>query len=105
MLMWEMLTLTKPFEFWSYSELKTKVFFDGERPCVKQLLNKKISALISLGWSQNPKHRPTMDQVYEKLKSEYIKLAPHTVPEGEVGHDRRRSTFLVKTKSIGRGFR
>lgn len=43
-----------------------------------------------------------MDKVYEKLKSEYIKLAPHTVTDGEVRHDRRRSTFVVKSIGSGR---
>ena len=100
--MWEMLTLTQPFMGYSYSMLKKNVFFDGQRPCVKQALNKNMAKLISSGWSQNPKCRPTMDKVYEKLKSEYIKLAPHTVTDGEVRHDRRRSTFVVKSIGSGR---
>ena len=97
-----MLTLTQPFMSYSYSMLKERVFIKGHRPCMKQVFNKNMAEFISSGWSQNPKCRPTMDEVYEKLKSEYIKLASHTVTEGEVRHDRRRSTFVVKSIGSGR---
>ena len=95
--MWEMLTLTQPFKGYSYSKLQFEVFFHEKRPCIEQVLNKNMAKLISSGWSQNPKCRPTMDKVYEKLKREYIKLTHHRVTEGEVGHSRRRSTFVVKS--------
>jgi len=100
--MWEMLTLTQPFMGYSYSMLKERVFIEGHRPCVKQVFNKNMAELISSGLRQNPNLRPTMDEVCAKLKSEYIKLVSHTVTEGEVRHDRRRSTFVVKSIGSGR---
>ncbi len=100
MLLWEMLTLTKPFADYSYSMLKRQIFHEGGRPSLAKVFNKKMSALIWSGWSQNPKKRPSMEEVYKALKSEYVNLAPNTT-EREVNHHRRRSTFVVRRPTVG----
>ena len=97
MLLWEMMTLNKPFEGYSYNRLKKEIFSGGMRPELKQVKSKVISELISNGWHANPKKRPTIDMVYEIIKKEYIRLAPHVVTENEVTHHRRRSTFVVRS--------
>lgn len=97
MLLWEMMTLMKPLEGYSYSRLKEEIFRNGIRPELKQVKSKVISELISTGWHADPKKRPTIDMVYEIIKKEYIRLAPHIVTENEVTHHRRRSTFVVRS--------
>mmetsp|Transcript_25188 Transcript_25188/g.53623 ORF Transcript_25188/g.53623 Transcript_25188/m.53623 type:complete len:539 (-) Transcript_25188:537-2153(-) len=97
MLLWEILTLTKPLKDFTYARLKDEIFIDGERPPIRKVFNKKMRSLIMDGWSQRPRSRPSIDVVYEELKSEYVKLAPATVTEEEVSHNRRRSTFVAHT--------
>lgn len=91
-----MMTLCKPFEGYSYNRLKTEIFRSGTRPELKQVKSKVISKLISTGWCADPKKRPTIDMMYEMIKKEYIRLAPHVVSE-KVTHHRRRSTFVVRS--------
>ena len=96
MLLWEMLTLEKPLKDFTYTRLKNEIFIDGERPSIKKVFNKKMRNLVSAGWSQDPSHRPSIDAVYEQLKNEYLKLSPGSITEGEISHNRRRSTFVAR---------
>mmetsp|Transcript_24575 Transcript_24575/g.44121 ORF Transcript_24575/g.44121 Transcript_24575/m.44121 type:complete len:510 (-) Transcript_24575:82-1611(-) len=103
MLLWEILTLEKPLCDFTYTRLKNEIFMEGDRPPIRKVFNKKMRDLIASGWSQNPMNRPSMDRVYDELKSEYSKLAAGTVTEAQISHNRRRSTFvaqLVSTMSV-----
>eukprot|EP00571_Detonula_confervacea_P011975 CAMPEP_0172306786 /NCGR_PEP_ID=MMETSP1058-20130122/7784_1 /TAXON_ID=83371 /ORGANISM="Detonula confervacea, Strain CCMP 353" /LENGTH=526 /DNA_ID=CAMNT_0013018779 /DNA_START=12 /DNA_END=1592 /DNA_ORIENTATION=+ len=105
MLLWEILTLEKPLKDYTYTRLKNEIFIDGERPKIGKVFNKKMRVLVASGWSQNPNHRPSIDRVYEELKSEYLKLAPGKLSEGQLSHNRRRSTFVaqqINTQSVRR---
>lgn len=95
MLLWEILTLEKPLKDFTYSRLKNEIFIDGERPPVRKVFNKKLRALVCSGWDQNPRGRPSIDEMYDQLKAEYLKLAPRSTTEAEISHNRRRSTFVA----------
>ena len=70
MLLWEIIALEKPLKDFTYTKLKNEIFIDGQRPAIKKIFNKKVKSLISSGWSQNPKNRPTIDFMYKELKNE-----------------------------------
>ena len=95
MLFWEIMTLEKPLKDFTYTKLKNEIFIDGDRPPLKKVFNKNMRSLIEAGWSQNPKKRPSMSQVYDTLRDEYLRLSPGTITEGEVSHNRRRSTYVA----------
>lgn len=102
MLLYEIITLEKPFKKWTYTQLKEKIFRDGHRPPMKldngaKVWPKSMRNLIHAGWSQNPKKRPSMDDMYEQLKVAYVTLGKVAVEE--VSHNRRRSTFVATSMS------
>lgn len=96
MLLWEIVTLEKPLKNFTYTKLKNEIFIDGERPPIKKVFNKKLKALIGAGWSHNPQSRPSIDEVYDILKSLYMSLSSEKPPEESISHNRRRSTFVAK---------
>lgn len=95
MLFWEIFTLEKPLKDFTYSKLKNEIFINGERPTLTKVFNKRMRNLIDAGWSQNPGKRPTIDEVYDELKMEYLRLVPGAATEGEISHNRRRSTYVA----------
>lgn len=101
MLLWEIVTLEKPMMNYTYSQLKQEVFIEGQRPPLKNVFNKKMRDLISLGWSQRPKTRPSMDAVYDEIRGEYVRMARCEITENAVTHDRRRSTHVARSKNGG----
>lgn len=96
MLLYEILTLTKPLKDYTYNQLKNEIFIEGDRPPLSKVFNKGMRALISNGWENHPGVRPTMDEAYDEVKREYLRLAPGDVTEASVTHNRRRSTFVAK---------
>jgi len=96
MLLWEILTLTKPLENYNLPKLKNEIFLKGDRPPRRKIFNKKMRNLVAEGWDQRANARPSIDKVYDELKKEYVKLSPRHLGEDEVSHDRRRSTFVVQ---------
>ncbi len=101
MLLWEIVTLEKPMANYTYAQLKTEIFINGERPPLKSVFNKKMRDLISMGWSQRPKERPSIDAVYEELKNEYLRITNGRASEIAVTHDRRRSTHVARSANGG----
>lgn len=73
-LAYQIVTGKKPFlkkkEKISAESLIEKVT-SGDRPKFKKYKNSKMKELISLCWSQNPDERPTFDEIYEKLSSDF----------------------------------
>ncbi len=94
MLLYEIVTVSKPLRDFTYMQLKEEVFQSGYRPPLKKVWYKPMRNLIDAGWSQNPKKRPTMAAMYEELKDAYTTLGKVSVEE--VNHSRRRSTFVSK---------
>lgn len=101
MLLWEIVTLEKPMANYTYAQLKTKIFIDGGRPPLKNVFNKKMRDLISMGWSQRPKERPSMDAMFEEVRNEYLRITKGNVSEIAVAHDRRRSTHVARSANGG----
>ena len=101
MLLWEIITLQKPMMNYSYAQLKQEIFVEGERPPLKHVFNKKMRELISAGWSQSPKERPSIDAVYEEIRNEYLRISKGELSEAAVTHDRRRSTHVAKSANGG----
>lgn len=98
MLLWEMISLRQPFKGFTYSQLKQEVFHEGYRPPLKQIWHKGLRSLINVGWHQKPSKRPSMNEIYIKLKTLYTALSPD-VAEEEISHDRRRSTYIANRLS------
>lgn len=96
MLLWEILTLEKPLEDYNYTKLKNEIFIGGGRPKIGKVFNKKLRALVEKGWSQSPIDRPTMDVMYDELRSEYLNLAPNDTTVASISHNRRRSTHMAQ---------
>lgn len=100
MLLWEILTLEKPMKNFSYAQLKLEIFIEGGRPPLKHVADKKMRDVISSGWSQVAKERPSMEDIYQELKNKYLHITKGEVSEGVVTHDRRRSTHVAKTRTV-----
>ena len=94
MLLWEIVTMRKPLEDFTYTRLKNEVFLDGYRPAITAVKNKSVRELINMGWHQDSSKRPSIDTVYDELKSEYQTLLGGKVSEDQLSHDRRRSTYI-----------
>ena len=99
MLLWEIITLEKPLNGLSYKQLKQQVFEKAWRPSMKKVWPASMRSLIASGWNQNPKVRPSMNEVYDQLKTAYTILQPGKVIMEDLSHNRRRSTFVVNRVS------
>lgn len=97
MLLWEMVTLTKPLKDYNYKRLQAEIFLGAERPCLASVFNKRIRNLIDRGWSQNPRNRPSMDEMHDKLKAECLRLDPEKFTEHGMSTRKRRSTHIINT--------
>eukprot|EP00581_Thalassiosira_minuscula_P009927 CAMPEP_0183708554 /NCGR_PEP_ID=MMETSP0737-20130205/4832_1 /TAXON_ID=385413 /ORGANISM="Thalassiosira miniscula, Strain CCMP1093" /LENGTH=515 /DNA_ID=CAMNT_0025936447 /DNA_START=214 /DNA_END=1761 /DNA_ORIENTATION=- len=95
MLLWEILALEKPLKDFTYQRLKNEIFIEGERPPIRAIFNKRLRNLVDLGWSQYAPERPSIGEVYNTLKREYLKLAPDSLTEEAISHNRRRSTHVA----------
>ena len=103
MLLWEMISLHQPLKGFSYSQLKHQVFNEGYRPPLKKVWHRGLRSLIAVGWHQVPSKRPSMDEIYDKLKTLYTALKPGSSEE-EISHNRRRSTYIsnrLRKMSLG----
>ena len=94
MLLWEIISLRQPLKGFNYSQLKKEVFHQEYRPPLKKVWHRGLRSLISVGWHHNPSKRPSMDEIYDKLRTLYTVLAPGCVSEEEISHNRRRSTYI-----------
>ncbi len=86
---------------YSYAQLKHEIYVKGERPPLNHVFNKKMRDLISAGWNQSPKERPSIDEVFEEARNEYLRLSKGELNETAVTHDRRRSTHVARSANGG----
>eukprot|EP00986_Skeletonema_menzelii_P006137 scaffold2316_cov135-Skeletonema_menzelii.AAC.12 len=93
-LLWEIITMRQPLEDFTYTRLQTEVFENGHRPDIKAITNKNMSELVRLGWHQDSSQRPSMDTMYEKLRTEVLMLQGGKLSDTALSHERRRSTFV-----------
>ena len=64
--LWEMLTLQRPFEGMSRSEHFESVIMDSQRPPLLPIIPKQVQTLIEKCW--DPHLRPTMKKVYDSVE-------------------------------------
>jgi len=80
--LWEMLTLHKPFDGLSRSEHFEQVVMNGERPELFPHIPKNVQALMGKCW--DPHLRPTMKKVYDTVEEVLLfqddKSEPMTLP-------------------------
>mmetsp|Transcript_31613 Transcript_31613/g.44888 ORF Transcript_31613/g.44888 Transcript_31613/m.44888 type:complete len:434 (-) Transcript_31613:147-1448(-) len=74
LVMWEMLSLVKPFKSHSKSMHKTLVIHGGERPELDPSWPCGVQALLANSWSNDIDARPTMKDFYEYLELEICDL-------------------------------
>jgi Protein tyrosine and serine/threonine kinase len=94
--LWEMLSLKRPFEGMSRAEHFEQVIMDGERPPLSDDIPKAVQDLISECW--NPHLRPTMKKVYDSV--EEVLLYQADKPEIFVlpGLNRVHSELITKSE-------
>lgn len=82
-----------PFELYGMKSLRTRVW-TGElkRPFVQDCWPAPVKSFLKHAWSQDPKERPTFQNVYKMLKDECVRLRGGD--ESGLEHSRRRSTFV-----------
>jgi len=84
--LWEMLSLERPFDRLSRSEHFEKVVINGERLPLAPVIPKAVQALIEKCW--DPHLRPTMKKTYDSV--EEILLFQHDTPELAIFADSNR---------------
>jgi hypothetical protein len=78
--------------------LKSRVWAgEIKRPFVQEAWPVPIKNFLKCGWSQDPKERPTFQDVYKMLKSECVRIRGGDASGLE--HSTRRSTFVFTGSS------
>lgn len=100
-LLWEILSLKRPFELYTIKLLKKRVYGEEcKRPFVQESWTAPIKRLLKRGWANNPEERYTMKQVEEILRKESVRVRDGI--EDGLEHQRRRSTFVFRPGAEGR---
>ena len=92
-LFWEMWSCREPFQLYRMSTMKERVW-GGElkRPLIQPDWPLPIKNMLSRGWSDNPKERPTFDAIYKILRKECVSIRDGD--ETGLEHNKRRSTYI-----------
>ena len=70
LIMYEIVTMNKPYSnFLSPIQIKKYVAEEGKRPPFNCVINNAFRSLIERCWSQEPKLRPTFDEIVEELQT------------------------------------
>jgi hypothetical protein len=97
-LFWQMYSCRTPFELLGMKSLKSRVWAgEIKRPFVQEAWPVPIKNFLKCGWSQDPKERPTFQDVYKMLKSECVRIRGGDASGLE--HSTRRSTFVFTGSS------
>mmetsp|Transcript_16661 Transcript_16661/g.38457 ORF Transcript_16661/g.38457 Transcript_16661/m.38457 type:complete len:403 (+) Transcript_16661:120-1328(+) len=97
-LFWQMLALKTPFEVYTMSKLKERVW-NGEqkRPFIDPDWPEPMKNLLERSWNKEIKTRPSFQEITRILRHQCVQVHGGNV-EG-LNHSRRRSTFVF-TKNI-----
>ena len=68
LILFEIISGEKPFEGDHYFQIMNKVL-KGERPKIRESITESFVELIKKCWSQDPKERPSFDQIVTQLKT------------------------------------
>jgi serine/threonine-protein kinase CTR1 len=74
-LLWEMLSLAKPYGGMDGNEVKENVASKGLRPKIPKEWPTQIRMLLKYGWARRPDERPTMAQIKDTLEKMLVALA------------------------------
>lgn len=95
-LLWEMMSLSKPFEGYTPNMHRERVVGKGVRPKIDMSWPNSIRSIMQRGWSDNISVRPPMDSVTSILKKEVTRLRDGD--DSQLQHYQRRSTFVLRPK-------
>jgi hypothetical protein len=70
-ILWNILSLERPFKGYSRTEHHDKVFLYGERPTINKSWSKTIQQVLEKSWSNEISIRPSMDCIYQVMQQEY----------------------------------
>lgn len=74
-LLWEMLSLSKPYGGMDGNEVKECVAHKGLRPKIPKEWPSQIRMILKYGFSKRPEERPTMAQIQQTLEKILLALA------------------------------
>jgi len=75
LVLYQILTLEKPFLWYSKNSHHTRVAKGGERPAMDPQIPKELQDLLKKAWSANIDERPSMTEVISILKSVISELS------------------------------
>lgn len=71
-LLWELLSLEKPFVGLTLPQHTRKVFFKNSRPKIQNSWSKELKKLLRDGWSNDPRKRPGIDKI-NSILGDYLR--------------------------------
>ena len=99
-MLWEMLSLSKPYDGFNRNMHAEMVVSQGIRPSIPMSWPFTLRNMVERSWSADISERPTMEQCYNILRRLVIELRGGD-DEG-LSHSRRRSTFVMPSKKNAR---
>lgn len=76
MLLWFMFALEPPFSMYTENMILDRVCNRGYRPKLFAAWSHRLSKLIGMSWSENPKERPSFAIIANELRKEMADLDP-----------------------------
>lgn len=85
-LLWEMLSLSKPYGGMEGNDVKEAVAHKGLRPKIPKEWPSQIRMLLKYGWAKRAEDRPTMAQIKDTLEKMLVALASESSRQSNNGH-------------------
>ena len=95
-MLWEMLSLSKPYDGFNRNMHAEMVVSQGIRPSIPMSWPFELRNIVERSWSADISQRPSMEQCYNILRRLVIELRGGD--EEGLNHSRRRSTFIMPAK-------
>lgn len=95
-MLWEMLSLSKPYDGFNRNMHAEMVVSQGIRPSIPMSWPFELRNMVERSWSADISQRPSMEQCYNILRRLVIELRGGN--EEGLNHSRRRSTFIMPAK-------
>lgn len=94
-LLWEMLTLQRPYDDFRDSDiLMKKVFELNQRPKIPKKFNPSLKEILNKGWEDDQSKRSEMSEIRAKLRAELEKLNDKHEAVTSREHPLRRSSHV-----------
>ena len=94
-MLWEILTTSKPYSGYSKKMHHENVVIRGGRPKIEDSWGPGMKGLLNLCWNQDLRRRPTATKASNILKRETAKVAGGSALE--LNNFRRKSTFVNRS--------